>query len=166
MPVITVTLDTPLPAQTVLESTHDFTARRSNVFPAVEPAHFEVHSVDGQTADVTEGTGTGIGTSWERCDYDWSTAGSVTAAVTDSNVYAPGSSWHLTAVPTPDGSRIEMSWVRRFKHNPRGILFGTAFRVIGGPMFRRYAKQIVANLESLEASDSIALRSAHGNRRS
>jgi len=81
-------------------------------------------------------------------------------------VYAPGSSWHLTAVPTPDGSRIEMSWVRRFKHNPRGILFGTAFRIIGRPMFRRYAKQIVANLESLEASDSIALRSAHGNRRS
>ena len=155
MPTITVTVATPLPAQTVLESAHDFSARRSSVFPAVEPAHFQVHAVDSQAADATEGTGTGIGTSWERCDYDWSTPGSVTAVVTDSNVYVPGSSWHLTAVPTPDGSRVEMSWVRRFQHTPRGILFGTAFRLIGRPMFRRYARQIVANLESLEATDEL-----------
>ena len=156
MPTITVIVDTPLPAQTVLASVCDFTARRSDIFPAVEPAHFEVHGVDSQTADATEGTGTGIGTSWERCDYDWSTAGSVTATVTDSNVYAPGSSWHLSVVPTQEGSRVEMSWVRHFKHNPRGILFGTAFRIIGRPMFRKYAKQIVDNLESLEASDRAA----------
>jgi hypothetical protein len=49
-----------------------------------------------------------------------------------------------------------MSWVRRFKHSPRGILFGVAFRVIGRPIFRNYAKQILDNLESLEASDRSA----------
>jgi hypothetical protein len=156
MPVITITVDTPLPTQTVLESAYDFTARRADVFPAVEPAHFEVHDIGSQTADVTEGTGTGIGMNWERCDYDWSTPGSVTATVTDSNVYAPGSSWRLSVVPTQEGSRVEMSWVRRFKHSPRGVLFGVAFRVIGRAMFRNYAKQIVDNLESLEASDRSA----------
>lgn len=150
MSVITVTIDTPVPAQTALASAYDFTPRRSHVFPAVEPAHFEVHSVDDQAADVTEGTGTPIGANWERCRYDWSTAGSVTATVTDSNVYAAGSSWVLTAVPTPEGSRVEMSWIRRFKHTPRGVLFGTAFRVVGRPIFRKYAKQVVDNLESLE----------------
>ena len=115
----------------MLQSAYDFSARRSDVFPAVEPEHFEVHSASGQTADVTEGTGTGIGTNWERCRYDWSKPGCVTATVTDSNVYAPGSSWEITAVPTPEGTRVEMSWVRRFKRTRRGLLFGTVFRVIG-----------------------------------
>jgi len=40
--------------------------------------------------------------------------------------------------------------VRRFKRSPRGLLFGTAFRVVGRPLFRKYAKQIVANLDALE----------------
>ena len=152
MPVITVTLDTPLPTKTILASACDFTPRRSDVFPAVEAKYFVVHNVDGQTADVTEGTGTGIGSSWERCRYDWSTPGLVTATVTDSNVYGPHSSWRITAEPTPAGAHVEMSWIRRFKRTPRGILFGTAFRIIGRPLFRKYAKQVIANLEVLEAA--------------
>lgn len=153
MPVITITLDTQLPTQTVLASASDFSSRRSDVFPAVEAKHFVMHSVDGQTADVTEGTGTGIGSSWERCLYDWSTPGLVTATVTESNVYGPDSSWRMTAEPASGGTCVEMSWIRRFKRTPRGVVFGTAFRVIGRPMFRRYAKQIIANLEALEAAD-------------
>jgi hypothetical protein len=75
-----------LPPARVLEAAHDFTDRRSHLFPAVEAEHFEVHSIGVDHADVTEGTGTGVGTNWERCRYDWSNPGSVTAAVTGSNV--------------------------------------------------------------------------------
>ena len=156
MPVITVTVDTELPIRSILASASDFTPRRSDVFPAVEAKHFVVHNVEGPTADVTEGTGTGIGTSWERCRYDWSTPGLVTATVTDSNVYGPGSSWRITAEPAPAGTRVEMSWIRRFKHTPRGVLFGTAFRIIGRPLFRKYARQVVANLEALEAAGNLS----------
>jgi hypothetical protein len=85
------------------------------VFPAVEAEHFEVQSIADEHADVTEGTGTGIGISWERCRYDWSQPGTVTAAVTDSSVYASGSSWTITAVAARHGSRVEMTWARRFK---------------------------------------------------
>ena len=150
MPTITITLDSSLPPELVMALVNDFSERRSEVFPAVEPKHFHVHSVGPRTADATEGTGTGIGASWERCLYDWDQPGCVTATVTDSNVYTPGSLWRLTTSPTPAGCRVEMSWVRHFKRSPRGLLFGTAFRLVGRQLFRKYAKQIVANLDALE----------------
>jgi hypothetical protein len=79
-----------LPPARVLQAARDFTDRRGDVFPAVEAEHFEVHRIGADHADVTEGTGTGIGANWERCRYDSSTPGAVTAAVSGSNVYAPG----------------------------------------------------------------------------
>jgi hypothetical protein len=150
MRTITLSFDSALAPSRVLEAAHDFTERRSDVFPAVEAEHFEVHSIGDEYADVTEGTGTGIGVNWERCGYDWSKPGSVSAAVTDSNVYTPGSYWTITAIATPQGSRVEMTWARSFKHTSRGRLFGSAFRLAGRPIFRKYAKQIIDNLETLE----------------
>jgi hypothetical protein len=150
MRTITFSFDSSLPPRSVLEGAHDFTDLRSNVFPAVEAEHFTVHSIAGEHADVTEGTGTGIGISWERCRYDWSDPESVTAVVTDSNVYVPGSSWTIKAIAAPQGSRVEMTWARRFTHTRRGRLFGTAFRLVGRPIFRNYARKIVDNLETLE----------------
>ena len=154
MRTITCSFESWLPPGSVLEAAHDFTDRRSNVFPAVEAEHFEVHSLADEHADVTEGTGTGIGISWERCRYDWSNPESVTAVVTDSNVYVPGSSWTMTAVAAPQGSRVEMTWARGFKHSSRGRLFGTAFRLVGRPIFRNYARKIIDNLETLESQRS------------
>jgi len=154
MRTITFLFDSSLPPSSVLAAAHDFTDRRSNVFPAVEAEHLAVHSLADEHADVTEGTGTGIGISWERCRYDWSNPGSVTAAVTDSNVYALGSSWTIIAVAAPQGSRVEMTWARGFKHTSRGRLFGTAFRLVGRPIFRNYARKIIDNLETLEGQRS------------
>ncbi|HUJ64096.1 MAG TPA: hypothetical protein VLX59_01065 [Acidimicrobiales bacterium] len=150
MRTITFTFDCSLPPARVLEAARDFTDRRSDVFPAVQAEHFEVHSIADKHADVTEGTGTGLGTNWERCRYDWSNPASVTAEVTDSNVYAPGSSWTITAVAAPQGSQVEMTWARQFKHTIRGRLFGTAYRLAGRPIFGKYARKIIDDLETLE----------------
>jgi hypothetical protein len=160
MHTLTFVFDCSLPDGRLLEAAHDFTDRRSSVFPAVEAEHFEVHSADHDHADVTEGTGTGIGISWERCRYDWSTPGSVTAVVTDSNVYTPGSSWSITAVDAPHGSTVEMSWTRGFKRTIRGRLFGTAFRLVGQPIFAKYARQIIDNLETIEHGRTTVNRAA------
>src|SRR5262249_35256952 len=111
-----------------------------------------VHGIGDNWADATEGTGTGIGISWERCRYTWSSPGSVAAAVIDSNVYADGSSWTITAVPSPHGSRVEMTWVREFKHNVRGRLFGILFRTAGRSLLGKYAKQVIDNLEARRAN--------------
>ena len=152
MRTLTFSFGSSLPPARVIEAAHDFTGRRGDVFPAVESQHFELHSIGADHADVTEGTGTGIGTNWERCRYDWSGPGSVTAAVTDSNVYAPGSSWTITAIDAPQGSQVEMTWARQFKRTARGRFFGGALRLAGRPIFRKYARQIIDNLELLHAS--------------
>ena len=154
MPTINVVLETSLPPERVLEAAHDFSAQRAEVFPAVSVEHMEVHELADTSADVTEGTPVGpFGINWERCRYDWSQPGSVRAPVTDSNVYEPdGSSWEIKATQHGGGSRLEMTWVRQFKGNARGRVFGTAFRIVGKPIFRKYARDTLQNLEQLHGS--------------
>lgn len=155
MTTIRIELTSTLPPERVLAAAHDFGQRRFDVWPAVRAEHFTVHSQGDKVADVTEGTPTGIGSSWERCDYDWSVPGVVVATVTDSNVYAvPGSVWQLTAAGSAGGSDVEMTWIRRFRHTPRGILFATLFRLLGRRLFRRYAREVIANLERLDAVEA------------
>jgi len=151
MTEIRIVTDSTLPAERLLAAGHDFSRRRAHVWPAVRLDHFDVHEVGDDWADVTEGTPVGIGINWERCRYDWSQPGSVKATVTSSNVYAaPGSSWEMRATTTDAGSRVEMIWVREFTSSARGRVFGTLFRLIGKPIFRRYARETLENLRQLQ----------------
>ena len=152
MATIRVVSETTVPPERVLKAAYDFSERRAQLFPAVELEHFKVHEIDGDSADVTEGTNTGpFGTNWERCRYDSSQSGVVSAPVTDSNVYEPAaSSWEIRATPRGDGSEVEMVWERQFNGSARGIIFGTLFRTVGKPIFRRYAREVIENLERLD----------------
>ena len=125
MPTIRIATDCTLPPARVLRAAYNFGPDRTLVWPAVRAEHLTVHELSDTTADATEGTPAGIGINWERCHYDWSQPGRVTATVTGSNVYVhPGSSWQLTATPSKRGSRVEMVWQRTFCRNPRGLFFG------------------------------------------
>jgi hypothetical protein len=147
-----VVTETTVPPDRVLYAARDFSERREAIFPAVSVPKLEVHSKGESSADVTEGTRAGIGDNWERCDYDWAQPGSVTATVKESNVYAvPGSSWEIKATPNESGSRVEMIWIREFRSNARGRIFGTAFRLVGNRIFDKYGRDIVKNLEKIEA---------------
>jgi hypothetical protein len=153
MTTIHVTTRSSLSPERVLAAGYDFSAVRTEVFPAVSTKYLEVHELDSTSADVTEGTPAGVGVNWERCRYDWSNPGSVTATVLDSNVYAAGNSrWELRATAADGGSTVEMLWVREFKPSARGRIFGSLFRLVGKPIFTRDAKRIVNNIERLEAS--------------
>jgi hypothetical protein len=153
MATIHVTTHSRLSTERLLAAGYDFSVRRAEIFPAVSTKYFEVHQLDEASADVTEGTPAGVGVNWERCHYDWSTPDSVTATVTDSNVYQPdSSSWELRATPADDGSTVEMIWVREFKPGARGRIFGTIFRLVGKPIFAHDARRIVRNLERLESN--------------
>jgi hypothetical protein len=146
--------ETWLQPRHVLEAAYDFSPRRSQVFSAVELEHFKIHSLEETTADVTEGSGAGIGVNWERCRYDWSASDSVTATVVDSNVYAfPGSSWEIRATPSGRGSSVEMIWTRRFSRSVRGRIFGLLYRTIASPLFHKYVREILENMEKLETRD-------------
>ena len=148
---IRVTADTTVPPERALGAVCDFSDRRAKLFPAVSVRHMTVHTLEDTTADVTEGTRVGPFVIWERCAYDWSTPGRVTATVTDSNVYGfPGSSWEITAVPTEHGSRVNMTWTRCFQRRPLGRIMGGAYRRIGNRSFTKYGRDILKNLEDLE----------------
>ena len=149
MATIRISATCSVPPEHVLHAAYDFTARRVQVWPAVRAQHFVVHDHGETTADVTEGTPTGIGINWERCRYDWSEPGRVIATVIDSNVYGiPGSSWQISAAAAEPGSQVTMTWIRTFRRNPRGLIFATLFRTVGKPIFGRYARQVLANLET------------------
>jgi hypothetical protein len=148
---IAVAEDTALPAERVVNAAHDFSDRRTKVFPAVSMRHMTVHALGDSTADVTEGSRLGPFVVWERCTYDWSKPGSVVATVTDSNVYGvPGSSWEITAVASEQGSHVEMTWRRCFQRRPLGRMMGLAYRHMGERTFAKYARDIVKNLEALD----------------
>src|SRR5262245_46284016 len=152
MPTVRIVRESPLQPERVLAAARDFTARRCEIFPAVQAKHFEVHSTGEDAADVTEGTRSGPLFNWERCDYDWSKPNSVLADVTDSNIYNPeGSWWQLTATPTADGSRVEMIWERNYKRTPKVRLFNLVFKRAGTKLFGGYAREILENLERLES---------------
>jgi hypothetical protein len=157
MSTVHVVLESPVSPEQVLAAAHDFSEHREDVFPAVSVKRMTVHALGDTWADVTEGTRSGPILNWERCRYDWSTPGSVTATVTDSNIYALPSSWKIAATATPAGSQVEMWWIREFGRRPKALLFGTVFRHFGDRLFGKYARQTLANIERLsEAVTPIA----------
>jgi hypothetical protein len=154
MPTIRAVAETSVPPDRVLAAAHDFSERRERIWPAVSDRRLLVHELGEAFADATEGTRAGPIVNWERCRYDWSRPGLVTATVTDSNVYAvPESSWEIRATAKEDGgSRVEMVWIREFRPGPRGAFFNFLFGRVGDRLFGKYAKDVLANLEGLEAS--------------
>jgi polyketide cyclase/dehydrase/lipid transport protein len=154
VPTVRVVVETSVPPERVLEAAHDFSERREEIFPAVSTGRLEVHELGETFADVTEGTRAGPIVNWERCRYDWSQPGVVTAPVVDSNVYDPAaSSWEIRAtVSEGGGTRVEMAWIREFKSGPRGSVFGFLFGRFGEHIFGKYARDVLKNLEKLEVS--------------
>jgi hypothetical protein len=152
---VRVVVESSLPADRVLGAAHDFSSRRPEVWPNVAPDLFTVHETGETSADVTEGGRAGPLVAWERCDYDWSTPGSVKATVTDSNVYTAGeSSWEIRAAPTAGGSRVEMTWVRGFKWNLTGRVLAIGYRLAGERLFTPDARKMLGNLERLESPNN------------
>ena len=153
MSTVHICFATSLPPDRVLYAAYDFTERRALIWPAVSVDRLTLHEIGENWADVTEGTRVGPIVNWERCRYDWSNRGCVTATVTDSNVYSfPGSRWELSAASTDGGTQVTMTWVRRFRSGAQGRLFGTLFRVAGQRLFGSYARDAISNLETLERS--------------
>jgi hypothetical protein len=127
---IRITAETHASVDDVVAGVCDFSEGRARIWPNVKQGHFEVHDAGDAYADVTEELWpTGI---WERCRYDWSRPGTVTATVLDANALAPGSTWELTATPIEDGkTRVEAVFLRNFRRRPRGLFAEAVNRLAG-----------------------------------
>ncbi|HWQ24416.1 MAG TPA: SRPBCC family protein [Gaiellaceae bacterium] len=126
-------LESPLRPEAVISGLVDFSERRPELWPAIDPSVYRVHAVGADWAEVTEGSAV-FGGIWARERYDWSQPGIVRATIQDSNVWHPGGTWTLRAEPGPDGgSRLTVIRDRRAK-GARGRVLEGLLRVAGARM--------------------------------
>ena len=127
MPVLHVSVTSPLPPREALQRLTDFSPTRAQNWPGVNDNTLIVHGKGDSWAEVTEGTKI----AWERARYTWdASAGTVSAVTLNSNIWAPGSGWNYTIMPEGNGSRVEVTAVRN-GHGIKGKLVGAALSVIG-----------------------------------
>jgi hypothetical protein len=126
LPVVHVSVTSPLPPQEALQRLTDFTPARAEAWAGVGE-NLIVHHKGDSWAEVTEGNKLG----WERERYTWdAAAGTVSAVTLNSNLWAPGSGWNYTIMPEGTGSRVEVTAVRK-GHGVKGKLVGGLLSLFG-----------------------------------
>jgi hypothetical protein len=106
-------LETAVEPERVIGALLDFSERRPEIWPGIEPSLYEVYSVGETAAEIREGSRMPGAAVWARERYDWSTPGTVTWTVLQSNFCAPGSFVSATVDKRKGGgSRIHVVWNR------------------------------------------------------
>ena len=144
MSTIHLTQATTLTPEQYVAGLTDFGPGRSKVFSNSADADLVVHSVQGTTADVTEGSG-GI---WERLHYDWSDPNRVVMTTTDSNTWGGASGHTYTFTRRPDGKTDLDAVVVRDGKNLKGRALGLVLGTIGKGVLE---KALVNTVKAVEA---------------
>ena len=85
MPVLHVSVTSPLPPQETLQRLTDFSPARAEAWTGVKNDNLIVHDKGDGWAEVTEGSKL----AWERERYTWdAAAGTVSAVTLNSNIWA------------------------------------------------------------------------------
>jgi hypothetical protein len=138
------TVHTSLSPSDVMAVITDFGPDRSRWWPNVDEAHFAVHELGPDWAEVTEGTGMG----WERERYSWDTAaGTVQVDTLDSNLWGPGSNWHYVLSPADGGTDVTVTLTRVAK-NLKGRLIGSLIPVVGARTLGGQLKSVLRKAET------------------
>jgi hypothetical protein len=144
MPTTQFTVRTSLSPKEVMAVLTDFGPGRAEVWPNINEAHFQVHEVGSDWAEVTEGTAMG----WERERYAWDdSAGTLSIETIDSNLWGPGSGWRYQLTPAADGTDVSVTLSRAPKSFV-GTLLGALIPIVGA---RTLAKQLRSVLQRAEA---------------
>jgi hypothetical protein len=120
----------PLPPAAVLQAATDFSPHRPELWPNIDPKVYRVISLAATTAEAIEGSKV-LGGIWAHERYDWSEPSVVRAVVQDSNIYKPGSTRELRAVPTGDGGSLVEGRIVRDVKDPKGHLIALMLRLQG-----------------------------------
>jgi hypothetical protein len=128
----------------VIELMTDFSPNRPRRWPASSTEAFQVYRLGETDADIREGQD--FPKLWATWHYDWSTPGSVTLTVTESDAMAPGGYMSLTATPqAQDGSAVHCVWEQTSK-NLRGHIAVVTMRFIGPRFLSSYYKKVYDGL--------------------
>ena len=113
MPKVELDSETSASPEAVRAALLDFSERRPEIWPGIEPSLYEVYTVGDTFADVREGSRMPGGNIWAKEHYDWSATDEITWTVQESNFCAPGSYVSAAiAAAGQGGSRIHVIWNR------------------------------------------------------
>ncbi len=113
MPKVEMDMETTVEPEAVRGALLDFTERRPEIWPGIEPSLYEVIRIGDTWAEIQEGSRMPGARIWAKERYDWSTPGLITWTVQESNFCTPGSfvSAEIAALPG-GGSLIHVTWNR------------------------------------------------------
>jgi hypothetical protein len=114
----------------VLKGLTDFSERRPELWPAIDPNVYRVHKVSASSALVTEGTDV-MGGIWATELYEWDDSATVRATIQESNYWHPGGTWDLTAAPREGGGSILTVRRDRRARNVKAHVFELMMRLVG-----------------------------------
>jgi hypothetical protein len=113
MPRVEIDVESSASPERVIAGLTDFTERRPDLWPGLNPKKYRVYEVGGTWADVQEGNNDMI---WARERYDWSTPGTVRWTVQDSSFSTTGDFVEVVVRARPGGGcRIHVTWSRHGK---------------------------------------------------
>ena len=144
MPTTQFTVHTSMSQAEVLGLLTDFGPDRAKHWPNVDDAHFTVHELGPDWADVTEGTAMG----WERERYTWdAAAGTVSIDTLDSNLWGPGSGWRYQLTPAAGGTDVTVT-LTRIPGSVKGRIVGALIPIAGARALGRQFRSVLKKAES------------------
>ncbi len=113
MAQVEIDVESSASPERVIAGLTDFTERRPELWPGLNPRKYRVYEVGDTWADVQEGNNDMI---WARERYDWSTPGTVRWTVQESSFSTTGDFVEVVVSAKPGGgSRIHVTWSRHGK---------------------------------------------------
>ena len=98
MPRIEIDIESSASPERIIAGLTNFTERRPELWPGLNPKKYRVYEVGDTWADVQEGNNDKI---WARERYDWSTPGTVRWTVQQTASPRPATSWRRSSGRSP-----------------------------------------------------------------
>jgi len=137
-------VETDLSPGLIRDALLDFTDRRLELWPQLDPATYSVHWVRETSAEVTEGSP--HPRVWSREHYDWSHPTTITWTAVESNFCTPGSHISMDVAPLENGgSRVTVSWDRTATSLKGRIVLGVV-RIGGNRLLGWATRKSLADL--------------------
>jgi hypothetical protein len=159
MPKIELSLVTQLNPERVFGAMIDFTDRRPDLWPALDPELYRVHALGPDWAEVTEGsavrgnpptlilTARRVKDVWVRQRYQWSAEErTVRSTVLESPWIHPPGPFEYRILAQEEGTRIELSLNQTHK-GVMGMLFDLTMMIAGRQMLTIYWQRHLQLLE-------------------
>lgn len=152
MTALRFVVDAPIPAEQVIAALTDFSERRPEIWPDLDPEAYRVVELHPTSALVREGQRRPR--LWALEEYDWSTPGTVTWTARESNFCAPGSFMSATVERAPaGGSRMHVTWSRTGMGLKGRMIVGLMRLSRGRPLAKSLAGALAGLVDQVPAEE-------------